>query len=46
MDKNKTVGKVVALLAIYVDVKYIYTKVISQGDIKILNFHNIEFDYA
>jgi hypothetical protein len=42
---DKIVGKVVALLAIYVGVKYIYTKVISQGAIEILNFHNIKFDY-
>ncbi|MEW8994266.1 DUF1893 domain-containing protein [Clostridium sp.] len=42
---DKIVGKAVALLAIYAGVEYIYTSIISQGAIDILNSHNIKFDY-
>lgn len=42
---DKIVGKAVALLAVHVGVKYIYTRVISKGAIEILNYHSIKFDY-
>lgn len=42
---DKIVGKAVALMAIYGGVEYIYTQIISQGAIDILNSHNIKFDY-